>query len=277
MPKKTVRKTVHKKVTHKAPKQVAKNEEAPEPQIVSSRIEPQAVPKEVTQPTIVQPQIQEIQPAIPETPEPAEQPVEEKPEPQKTIDVGEAIDFGWQTTKKHLGFFIGVGLFILVLSLISGNAKGIATKILVGLFQVGVTLGYLKLALDLVDNKPAAFKELFSAFKQLPAYIITFVIYGLTVLLGLVLLVIPGIIWAIAFGLYPFVILLENAGPMTALRKSAHLTEGVKPKLLVFYLALLGLNILGTIPIGLGLFVTMPISLIAAAHVYRQLEKQSQQ
>lgn len=70
---------------------------------------------------------------------------------------------------------------------------------------------------------------------------------------------------------------MENAGPMTALRKSAHLTEGVKPKLLVFYLALLGLNILGTIPIGLGLFVTMPISLIAAAHVYRQLEKQSQQ
>ena len=40
----------------------------------------------------------------------------------------------------------------------------------------------------------------------------------------------------------------------------------------LFWLAVLGINILGMIPCGLGLFITIPLTFLAHAHIYRRLE-----
>lgn len=287
MAKKKVKKQVHKKTVHRAPSKKEAPKEAPVAPPSDSlapiavRDSPKEIVQERTAPSVEQaPKPEQVSPAAEEKEEDSEQKVEhneeEKPSPAKEVFIGNAIEAGWNGVRSNLGFFAGAFLFWLVVVMIQAFAKGIATKVLVFIFLLGLSLGYLKVALDVADGKKPEFKELFSCFALLHKYIAAAIVYILTVIAGLILLIVPGIIWMIDFGLHPFVIVSERLGPIAALRKSSSLTEGVILKLLVFLLALIGINFLGSIPAGLGLILTLPLSAIAAAHVYRQLEKASQ-
>jgi len=64
----------------------------------------------------------------------------------------------------------------------------------------------------------------------------------------------------------------ENDSPMEALRESRRLTKGHRKSLFVFGLLCLGANILGALALGIGLFVTIPTTVIATAHVLRRLQ-----
>jgi len=81
-----------------------------------------------------------------------------------------------------------------------------------------------------------------------------------------------GTIWAIKFSFFRFSIVDRGVGPIRALKDSSIITRCVKWQLLVFYAALLGVNLLGCLCLGVGLFVTIPITYLAAAHVYRHLQ-----
>ncbi|MEM3154835.1 MAG: DUF975 family protein [Candidatus Woesearchaeota archaeon] len=210
-----------------------------------------------------------------ELPEPVaekEELVEEPKHSGKKVVIGTAIEFGWTSVKSHFWFFVGIFLLFASLSFMSFYATGIGTRIVLGLLVSGITLGYAKLALDIVEGRTPEFKELFSCFSLLWKYLLALIIYVVVVSVGLLLLVVPGVIWAVQFVFYPFVIVTEKLGPLKALRKSSALSAGVKTRLIVFALALLGINLLGVIALGIGIIVTFPLSMIALAHVYRQLE-----
>lgn len=284
MAKKKAKKVVHKKTVHRAPpKKDAPKETHPSDSLapIAVRDSPKEIVQERTAPAVEQvPKPEQSSPSVEEQKEEIgqkeESHEEEKPARAKEVFIGNAIEAGWNGVRSNFGFFVGAFLFWAAVSLIEVFAKGAATKLLVGIFQTGLSLGYLKVALDVADGKKPEFKELFSCFALLPKYLAAAIVYVLTILAGLVLLIIPGIIWMIDFGFHPFAIVSERLGPIAALRKSSSLTEGVILKLLVFLLALIGINLLGLIPAFLGLIVTVPLSAIAAAHVYRQLEKASQ-
>lgn len=66
---------------------------------------------------------------------------------------------------------------------------------------------------------------------------------------------------------------LDGAAILKSLQVSSKLTHGVKWRLIGFGLAVGVLNLIGLIPFGLGLLVTVPISMIAYAYVYNQLAR----
>jgi len=230
---------------------------------------------------------QSIQVVVPEVKEapvvPVELPPEVKePEPEvhaevhlKQVVIGDAIEFGWSAVKSHVFFFIGIFLIFSVLSFMTAGASSIVTRTILGLFISGLNLGYFKIAVDAVDSKAPEFKELFSCFSLLLKYLIAAILYVIVVSIGLVLFIIPGVIWAVQFGFFPFVIVKERLGPFSALRKSSELTSGVKGRLIIFGIALFGINLLGLIAFGIGVIITIPLSVIAAAHVFHQLEEQT--
>ncbi len=65
---------------------------------------------------------------------------------------------------------------------------------------------------------------------------------------------------------------LEDSDILKSLSKSTKLTHNAKPRLALFALAIVGLNILGLLALVVGLLVTIPISLLAFAHVYLKLK-----
>jgi hypothetical protein len=55
------------------------------------------------------------------------------------------------------------------------------------------------------------------------------------------------------------------------MKESWRITKGHKWQLALLFLALLGINLLGVLALVVGVFVSVPITLIAFAHAYRTL------
>lgn len=259
---------------------IAPEEQAPA--VVSSRIEPVLVPREVSKPEVpaeVAPPSQEVvkeEPLVevPEQEEAAEEQQEQEPSArERSFNIGDAVEFASGHIKKRMKFFFGIMALITILSLIAGQVGGVGSKVVLTVLVIGLHVGLARLALDLVEGKEAEFKELFSCFSIIHWFILGSILYQLIVIAGLILLIIPGIIWMLAFSQWLFVLVDTRKNSFACLKKSVALTEGVKGKLIIFWLALFGINILGALALGIGLFVTIPLSIIASAHVYDQLRK----
>jgi uncharacterized membrane protein len=101
------------------------------------------------------------------------------------------------------------------------------------------------------------------------------ILYGLIVLAGIILLIVPGIVWAVKFSLCFYFVIDKGLGPVQALKASSRTTIGVKWPLFGFGLLCGLINLLGLLCLVVGVFVTYPTVLIAHALVYRQLLAQT--
>jgi uncharacterized membrane protein len=75
--------------------------------------------------------------------------------------------------------------------------------------------------------------------------------------------------------MYGYVIVDRGLGPIDALKRSAAITHGARLALFGFAIVLMLLNIVGALALLIGLFVTIPISMVAMAYVYRKLDSQT--
>ncbi len=201
--------------------------------------------------------------------------------------MGDMIRFGWDTFKKRPWFFVGVNLFLTVISVISAqiaaaattpewNLSGIALTLLDFLVvQVLVLMGTTSLFLKAHDNvEGTMFGDAWAPqkyWKFLGAYVLTFII----IVGGLVLLIIPGIILSMVLYFTIFLVIDRGMGPLQALSESARITKGHRWELFLFTLALVLVNILGFLAIFVGLLVSVPVSWFAMMHAYRTLEHQA--
>jgi len=92
-------------------------------------------------------------------------------------------------------------------------------------------------------------------------------------MLGLIFLIVPGLYLALKYQFAPILVVDEKMGVMDAIKKSGEMTKGKLMDLFLLSLALLFINILGVLALGIGLLVSSPLSMLAYARVYRQLSK----
>ncbi len=134
-----------------------------------------------------------------------------------------------------------------------------------------VMMGLIKIFLGFCDGEKGEFSDLFSCYPLLFKYMVGSIIYGVIVSLGLILLIIPGIVWAIKFQFFDYLIIDRGLGPIDALEKSSEITRGVKLDLLTFGILIGIINLLGLLCLVVGLFFTIPMTRVATAFVYRKL------
>ena len=79
-------------------------------------------------------------------------------------------------------------------------------------------MGLIRIPLRLHDNKGVGFTDVFSCFLLFFNYLFGAILYGLIIFVGIILLIIPGIIWAIKFQFYSYFIVDEGLGPIEALK-----------------------------------------------------------
>jgi len=192
----------------------------------------------------------------------------------------EAINFGFEKAKSNWQFFIPVVLIAVLVNfsprldfkLPATGAIALAIALAIGfwILRLVVEIGLITISLKFVDNKKAELADILT-YKPLVNYALGSVLYGLIVVAGLILLIVPGIIWAIKLQYYSYLIIDKNLGPIAALKKSWKITKGVKWHLFLFALLLGLINILGVLMLGVGLFITIPTTMIASAYVYRKL------
>ncbi|NOR77557.1 MAG: DUF975 family protein [Methanophagales archaeon] len=202
------------------------------------------------------------------------------------FSISEAIHFGWNTMKSNLGFFIGLLIFVFLFTSLSSiiAAKATEANIFLGLIfyiadfslSIIISIGLVKIALRFCDNEKGRFADIFSQYPLFPQYLVGSILYGLIVFAGTILLIIPGIIWGIQFCFYDYFIVDKGLGPIEALKRSSAITRGVKWDLFGFFLILSGINLLGALCLLIGLFVTIPTTMVALAFVYRKLMAQAE-
>ncbi|MDO8565906.1 MAG: hypothetical protein Q7S04_01835 [Candidatus Moranbacteria bacterium] len=201
----------------------------------------------------------------------------------ETFRIGEAIKYGWGKTKAHflflwmvLGIVCGVAIFLNILSKAVGENSFLGSAVSLGATVLGIILqiGLIRIYIDLIDqDKEDHLDTLFSQTGLFWRYLGASILYYAVVVVGFILLIIPGIYFSLKYQFYGYLIIDKNFQPFEALKKSAVMTVGIKWKLLGFSFALVGLNIAGALLLVVGLLVTIPISILAYVYVYRELSK----
>lgn len=141
-------------------------------------------------------------------------------------------------------------------------------------------MGLIKIALRIYDNKKCeladVFSDLLSCLPLFFKYLSASIVYILIVLSGIILLIVPGIIWSIKFSFFSYFIVDKGLGPIEALKQSSVITNGVMRDLFLFWLLVSVINCVGLLAFFVGLFVTIPITMIAIGYVYRKLLYQTE-
>lgn len=197
------------------------------------------------------------------------------------------IRFGWETFKKRPWFFIGVFLVVSILSSgsrfqLNGTNETLATialfvvaGIAFGIIQVLAKMGATQLALKAHDNAESVTFGNLWAPHPFWKYIGGSILVGIIVVIGLILLIVPGIIWALRYMFVPYLIMERKLTPFAALKESARITYGHKWQLLGLLGLIVLINILGAILLLVGLLVSIPVSSLAMVHTYRTLSGQA--
>lgn len=133
----------------------------------------------------------------------------------------------------------------------------------------------IKLMLRVVRNEQLSFESwkqyVILSTDDLKKYFFVSVIYSLIVLGGLILLVVPGIIWGLSYSQAIYLVVDKGLGVRESLTQSKHLMQGNRLQFLGMGFILIGINIIGALLFGLGLLITIPATALAGVITYRQV------
>lgn len=198
------------------------------------------------------------------------------------FSIGESFDFGWDIMKRHFGFFFLVLLIVFLFNLamqplVAPHPDGTPTvpliaRILYTVAMAIIDMGLIRIAIRFVDQLENRLGELFACLPLTISYIVGGILFSLLLALGLILFVIPGIYVGIRLHFYKYFIVDKGMGPIEALQASWDLTKGEFLNLLGLVILLFLANFLGVLCLGVGLFVSLPTTMVAHAAAYRKLE-----
>lgn len=214
------------------------------------------------------------------------------------LTISNSLSQGWQHAKKNYSVLI---LCFLVLAGIStafsifrsvpgiitsftgdSSSAGLAVFVIFALLspllfvaetalQNLTAIGFTKIQLNILDSKKTRVSDLFNANGIFWQYLATSILVGLIVLGGLLLLIVPGIIWLLKYQFAMPLVVDKKLDITESIRKSGEITQGHKGWLFGFAIVLGLVNIAGALLLLVGLLVTIPLTTMAYIYVYRQL------
>lgn len=196
------------------------------------------------------------------------------------IDIPKVYTYSFNQFKTYASFAAGIMVTYFVLAIIpqiyfimrapqEPTFSSQFISLMLTFLQVFLNLGFIKIMLLLIENRQTGVHDLFNNFRFFLSYFVATFLYGLAVLIGLFLLVAPGIYIAIRLQFYPYFIIEQNEHSFAALQSSFALTEGMALELFLFGLTVFFLNVLGLLFFGLGFIFTYPLTTMATAVIYK--------
>ena len=222
----------------------------------------------------------------------------------------------WQTLKRHLGLWILIMLFIFAFNIaVSAVQEKLLEDITVQtvifiiaayLFQAGINLGMLKIALNIYNNVEPNFMQIFGSFHLLLTYVLATVIFllllvitaspgiiflvaslskdfgsmsrleslnNLSLMIPILLIIIPVVYSSIRMQFYDYFLIDGKYGAIDAIKRSTVITKGYVGKLFILNAALSIIILVSMIPLMLGLLISIPLVTIVNTYLYLKLKK----
>lgn len=151
--------------------------------------------------------------------------------------------------------------------------RGVGGNVLLGPFL----LGMYKINLALARNQEATFGDILAGFENfLPAFIVNILVH-LAFLLGVSLLLIPGLLVLLTYSLSYLFLLEKNLGIWDAMESSRKMVWRNKKWWITFGAMLLAINVAGLLCFVVGLAATVPYSSLLITLAYEEEQARSRQ
>lgn len=207
-------------------------------------------------------------------------------QPQQTVEVKSEINIkkifiiSWSTFKANAKSLLFIMLVYVGIRIFQALLQGMAdensvTKALLAIFfaiiNIIIGIGVVQVFLKISRGVKVKTREIIGDRRYFWRFVGGSLLYGLIVLLGYLLLIIPGIIWQYKYGLFSYLIIDKDMGPMQALKESGRLMYGYKWKLFLMQLFMIAVIIAGLLLLGVGVLVSFIIISLMSVYFYRIL------
>ena len=200
---------------------------------------------------------------------------------KNTFSAFETLKSAWQLFLIHKKFYLKTVLIFGGIALVADwMANDKSMKLVDIILSLVSTVSYwygtiilMKASLAVTSGKPITEDISRISWPLVFSLIIGSILVGIGSFVGFILLVVPGIIFALRASLTQYIILDQNEKAVPAIKKSLALTKGYFWSFLRLMLCFVVLGILSVFPlIGLGFIVLIPVSTIVLSLIYRKLQ-----
>ncbi len=155
---------------------------------------------------------------------------------------------------------------------LAATLTGLVISLLGSLVSVFLQGGLYRGAILIVDGQTPTVGEMFQGWAK-GRYLVTMILTGLIITVGVILCIIPGIVAAFLLFWVPLMAVESESGSVTdPLKRSFDLVRNNIGHTLVFVILAILVTILGLLLCCVGLLATIPLLSIAMAYTIRRLE-----
>lgn len=168
---------------------------------------------------------------------------------------------------------IGTLLIYIIITSVPDHLEGVGT--LISLIISGpFSLGLAMFSLNITRDKEARLEQIFEGFHHFETAFKAYLLILLNVIVKLLLLIVPGIMTALAYSM-TYYVLADNSKltAREAMKKSENMMMGHKLKLFQLGLRLFGLALLCILTLGIGFLWLFPYANITVAKFYDDVKE----
>jgi len=187
----------------------------------------------------------------------------------------------WNLTKNNFLFLVPLSVILVaiwwapeVIKTQSASLRFIIEGVSLAL-QMAIGVGVICVSIDIARGKSVEWNGLLSGNKYFWRYVAGSALFMVIVMVGFMLLIVPGIFWAVKYQFFSYAIVDKNMSVIDAFKESARITENVKLELFALWAMFILINILGLAVVFVGFFVAMPVVWISMALLYLQLQNRA--
>jgi uncharacterized membrane protein len=209
--------------------------------------------------------------------------------------IGHVISTAWQNVAGNKGLVWGAfALYVLAIimmsivlgfvfgsaadNMASGGFIGIITsQLFQTLVMLPISVGLILVCVKVVSGVEVSAVSVFNYFPKTLNLALTYLLMGLMIILGLMLLVIPGIYLMVAYSLALVLLVDKDLGPWEALETSRKAIHKCWFSVLGLWILLGLILVVAMIPMGIGLIWAVPLTMLCVGVLYRNVFGLSEQ
>jgi uncharacterized membrane protein len=193
------------------------------------------------------------------------------------LGIGYLFSRSWPRFKEHLWLLVGTFTLYSLLIGIGSDAwddertMGGLLNLVAFIVTGPLTAGLYWMMLKVQRDQPIEFTDLFAGFGEFGRAFGVHVLSMIAFVLGLILLIVPGLILLVGLAPGLFLVMDDELGVMDTLRKAWDMTDGHKLQLLALGVVLFLLTLLGVLAFIIGVFFTGAFASLIVAAAYDEL------
>lgn len=229
--------------------------------------------------------------------------LEEIPPGSDPLNITACVKRGFELTTRNFGMILLVGVVYVAVSIAGGvvmtlvdtalgwgqstqqtftSDSGFTTNyqqngsilnmVVTQVLSVFLSIGATRIGLNIVSGREFSIGMLFSGGKKLLPVILATILYMLMVIVGLILLIVPGVYLVLRYGQYMNAMVDRDLGIMESFRYSSSITTNNRLNLFLLALLCFAITLAGAVALCVGLIFAIPVTWLTWIVAYRWMQ-----